>query len=246
MSAEQHLRIPLADSKIAYARLRGGWNRPLVIFAHGNSASMGDALPYEISKFLGTRGYSVLRFNFYGDAPDARKLAGITLTDQVHDLASITAFARENGAKNITLMGHSFGGLTILMSGDLDVDTAVLLDPAYPTKDAFKTAVLVPELGLYHRPDRRVDYLLNPVMVEQYWSLKPEDFLTGYHAPSLIISAGGAKPEYKRKYLAVLKKHGVEAELVEISEADHGFSTDEAMEQMLKHSLEWLTSRSTA
>lgn len=125
---EKKIEVPLEGELHLKATLHGDWDDPLVVLLHGRPGSEYSALPYVASRFaLG--GFATLALNFYHSTPNTRDLVGCTLQDQANDFDKVVDYAREQGAKHIQAVGHSYGGLTILRS-TAQIEGAALWDPS--------------------------------------------------------------------------------------------------------------------
>lgn len=88
---------------------------PLVIVCHGFTGSKeGRGQAVEMGEQLEDRSYSTLLFDFAGSGASEGENRERTLSNQVEDLASAVAWARQEGFKRIIISGRSFGGSTVL------------------------------------------------------------------------------------------------------------------------------------
>jgi alpha-beta hydrolase superfamily lysophospholipase len=105
-----------------------------VIIVHGftsNKEGSHGKIP-KAAERLTTMGLAVLRFDFSGcgeSDPDT-----ITVSKQVDDLKSATAFMRGKGYTEIALVGSSLGGLVSILAYDKDIKTMALWAPVTKAK----------------------------------------------------------------------------------------------------------------
>ena len=105
------------------------WEAPsqsLIIMAHGSGSNKtAKGLFPKIAEVLQKENYNLLAFDFsgHGESDDAI----FTLQNSVDDLASIMAFAKEKGFKNVAFFGHSLGAYACLANYSPMVKTMVLI-----------------------------------------------------------------------------------------------------------------------
>ncbi|HSX01835.1 MAG TPA: alpha/beta fold hydrolase [Candidatus Saccharimonadia bacterium] len=235
------LTIPLRDGKTAYARLAGDWSKPLIVFVHGLTGSMDEILPYEAAKYFTKHDYGFLAFNLYDWREGSRHLANCTLAVHARDLDDVVAYAREQGAPTIHVVGHSYGGLTALLSSAQGFNSAILLDPAHPAVPPFDDVIYLKEIDGYLARGS-IDHVFSRVFVEENRNLKTEEIISQYHLPTLVVSAGdGILVDAGADYVDRLKDRVLARQSV-IAGADHCFTAEAAREQAFAEMLSWLQS----
>jgi pimeloyl-ACP methyl ester carboxylesterase len=126
---EKQIFLPTSNNKTILGKLRGPLRSPLVIFVHGLSSHLDHHIFFNGSRYFEKRGLSSFRFNLYGNSNHARKMIDCTLETCIYDLNRVVEHFRRRRIKQIFLVGHSLGGLTILLSKNLGYDSLVLWDP---------------------------------------------------------------------------------------------------------------------
>jgi dienelactone hydrolase len=127
----KNLRIKVDKKYAIHGRFTGSLKQPLFIVVHGLPCSMNETL-YEIAtQWFSEHGYATFRFNLYDWRKGSRQLVDSTPKTHAADLDAIVCYFRKRGVKKIFVAGHSFGGLTILLSKQQNFDAAVLWDPSY-------------------------------------------------------------------------------------------------------------------
>lgn len=236
---EREIKIPLSDGKVAYAKIRGDFTKPAIIFAHGLTGSMEEILPYEASKFFAESGFSFLRFDFYSWWDDGRKLGDCTLSTHASDLDDVVEYARSQGAPKVYVIGHSYGGVATLLSRKQKFDGAVLLDPSHPSVGLFANAPYIKELKAYIW-NGNVDYVIGQEMVEMDRSLTASAIVSRYAKPTLLISAGaGSLVEGCTDYTQRLQPSATASHLT-ITGASHTFSDEDKRQEALEATLGWI------
>lgn len=131
VSPEKQIVIPIENSNLHInGILRGTWDQPLVILIHGLACDNRGLLPFLLARLLHEHGFATLRVNMYDRTDDTRDMIDCTMETHTEDLSRIVAYVRKQHSPQVFAVGHSYGGLTIL-SGDAELDGAVLLEPSH-------------------------------------------------------------------------------------------------------------------
>lgn len=240
---ERRIKIKIPGiKKCIYGVLRGSLSRPLVVFVHGLTGHMNEHIFYNGARFLESHGFSSFRFNLYSFEPDARKLDECTLQTHADDLDVVIAHLRKTGVRKIFVIGHSYGGPTILLSRRKDFDGVVLWDPSYAESGSLaKEAVYIRALDKYY-----LDWSCKKIVGKEMFAFskqmnarRSKAWIASLHVPVKIIVAGkgeilarGGKGFYdaanRPKDFAIIKG------------ADHNFNVDGTEEQLFKETLGWI------
>ena len=102
----------------------------LIIFVHWLTSSKDEEMFVQWEKFFNENWFSTLRFNFYGDWPEERKLNEIWLQDNIDDVNSALKFWKELGYKSIFLVWHSYGWIANLYANLSNVTWLLMWDPS--------------------------------------------------------------------------------------------------------------------
>lgn len=238
---ETNLKIPTQDGKMIYARLRGPIDKPLVVFVHGLGGRMDQHIFYNGARFLKKHGISSIRFNLYSWEADARKLDECTLKIHSSDLDTVIAHARQNGASKIIVIGHSYGGPTILFSKDKNYDAVVLWDPSYGYPDSFKRSEYVEALRLY-KATWEFNVLIGEKMIEEAKNIEhwEDEAIRNLRVPIKIISAGQSHlVKGCKRYFELANEP---KEYVVVEGAGHTFDEEGAEERLLEETFSWISS----
>lgn len=236
---EQLIKIPTSDNKIIYGRLRGLLDKPLVIFVHGLGGRMDQHIYYNGVRFLEKNNISSFRFNLYSWEDDARNLSDCTIEIHSNDLDAVISYFRKKGVKKIFVVGHSFGGPTILLSKHKDFNGVILWDPSYGEPKSFQDTKYLESLKMY-RARWEFDVLLNKEMIEEGEGLKEKEerAIEEIHVPIKIITAGDSfLQDGGEKYYQLANEP---KKLVVIKGAGHTFDEDGAEGELFQETLEWI------
>lgn len=234
---EKELKIKTSDKKQIYGILRGSLHKPLVVFVHGLTGNMNEHQFFNGARYFEKKGFSSFRFDLYSWQKDARKLHNCTLQTHADDMDRVVEYFRRKGVKKIFVVGHSYGGKTILLSHKKGFDGAALWDPSNNFHPLFDKSRYVKSLGGYIKKDESpYAVLMGKRMVEQEKKF-PWKKIKEIHVPIKIIVAGegvlirGGKQYYeaanKPKAFAVIK------------DASHYFDEDGAEERLFQETISW-------
>lgn len=237
---EKQIKIPIENKKYIYGTLRGSLNDPLVIFVHGFTGDKEEHIFFNGSRFFESKGFSSFRFNLYHWEKDARKLEDCTLSLHAKDLDFVIDYFKGKGAKKVFVVGHSFGGLTVLLSKGQSFNAAVLwdtsIDPTLVTKGKY-----IKELGSFYLNSQDVNAFGQTVgkeMVDENKKLKPFELMEKFTKPVKIIAAGkGVLINGGKKYFELAKGP---KDFAVISDATHNFDEDKTEEKLFQETYSWL------
>ena len=235
---EEELKIPIGAKKYIYGTLRGSLANPLIIFVHGFTGHKDDHLFFNGARFFEKHGFSTFRFNLYHWTKDSRKLEDCTLSLHGKDLDTVVKYFRNKGVNKILVIGHSFGGLTILLSKAKDFEAAVLWDPATDPAEVTK-AKYIKELDRYYVTEEGYyGFTISKVMYEENKRLKPFELIKKFKVPVKIIVAGkGILVKGGKKYFQMTNKPKAFAI---VPRAIHSFNEDDTEQQLFNETLKFL------
>lgn len=113
---------------------------PLVIICHGFTANCNRPLLTDIADDLQEQGIASLRFDFNGHGKSEGEFQNMTVLNEIEDLKDVISWAQtQNWVENISLLGHSQGGVVVSMTagelGDGVIKNVVLMAPAAVLRD---------------------------------------------------------------------------------------------------------------
>ncbi len=233
---ETEFKIPIPGTKFnIYAKQYGSLDRPVVIFVHGLTGHMDEHPFYNGARYFHEYNISSLRFNLYDWQKDARKLTDCTLKTHASDLNAVIDHLKQQGAKILFAVGHSYGGPTILLAEQAKLRAVVLWDPSYG--DIFDNAEYIKELNAY-RIRWGTDILIGADMYEERKQLGWDNLTINLETPLKIISAGKGEL-LKGSKIYIEKAKGPTAHTI-IKNAGHNFNEEGTAEELFKETLEWL------
>lgn len=238
---EEPFALATPDGKRIYGTLNHSRNPNgnLVILSHGLTGCAYEYIHLIARDRLATAGYDVVQFNYYSAFEDARKLFECTIQTHIDDLHLIYQHFGPAYQK-LFCCGHSYGGLTLLLS-NLDLNAQAFWDPAYQMYKTYwakrikyflgtDTPCLVG--GSYH--------VINPKMIERDMEIDEKELMArtqSVQAPSLVVNAGNSDIETQRSGLfgtLTCKK-----KFVEVEGADHCFTSGHTVYELLNETVAW-------
>lgn len=113
---------------------------PLVIICHGFSGNCQRPFINDLSQSIVAQGMATLRFDFNGHGHSDGEFKDMTVLNEIDDLKDVIAWARRQPwVKDISLVGHSQGGVVVSMVsgelGDKVIKAEVLLAAAAVLRD---------------------------------------------------------------------------------------------------------------
>lgn len=245
---EKQIKIKTSGNKYIYGVLRfpegitskNIFNeKPLVIFVHGLTGHKNEHHFFNGARFFTEHGWLAFRFDLYGDENHSRHLQDCTIETHAGDLDSVIDYFKNRGVSKIFVAGHSYGGLTILMSKKKRYDAAALWDTSYAP--SFKNAKYVKEI-LSYVEDWGVAFVFSKDMMEeakQLTSEKCDGLIKSLKVPVKIIVAGkGELISGGRKYF---KAANEPKSFTIIKNATHCFDEDGTEEQLFQATYGWFS-----
>lgn len=234
---EKEIKIPIGKKKYIYGILRGALNNPLIIFVHGFTGHKNEHQFFNGARFFEKKGFSSFRFDLYNWHKDARKLEDCTLSLHGKDLDMVVTYFRKKDVKKIFAAGHSYGGVTILLSRKRDFDAVVLWDGT-GDGDTPINARYLKELNRYYFDEWSYGFTVGRAMYKENKKLKPSKLIKDVYVPIKIIvaGAGGLIDDGKRLF----RNANEPKDLAMIKGATHVFDEDGAEEELFKETYNWV------
>lgn len=127
-------------ARLSLPAMQKGDKCPIVIFSHGFGGDMTFHLFEPLTENLNQIGIGVMKFDFNGCGQSDGKFEDMTVPNEIEDLINVIAFVRQlSVTKNISLLGHSQGGVVTSMAsgqcGFPQIECEVLLSAAAVLRD---------------------------------------------------------------------------------------------------------------
>lgn len=168
---------------------------PLVIVVHGFTGHMEERHILAVSQAAREAGMATLRVEMYGHGKTDGSFEHHTILDWVLDLLYVISYAEKLPfVSDIYLMGHSQGGLTLMLAAGLKADrirAIIPLSPAISIRERCRSGKL---FGGTFDPDRIPDSLtlgsgrvISGDYIRTGKDLPIEQAIDAFHGPVLIV-----------------------------------------------------------
>lgn len=188
------------------------------------------------ARYFEKKGYASFRFDLYGYRNNQRNLQDCTLETHADDLDTVVRALKEKGMHSFSLVGHSFGGPTVLLSKAAHrASSIVFWDPSYRTNwDGVKR---IPGTRFARMP-RGKEVLIGQRMMQHTLTMDWDALIPAITVPIKFVLAGaGHLLHTRRAYYAKARKPKA---LTIIPKADHIFSIDGTEEKLLTETVHWI------
>lgn len=224
----------------------GKKNFPLVIICHGFTGNKNEKLLTTLADDLENLGIASIRFDFNGHGESEGDFQDMTVLNEIEDAKKVYAYVRNlNGVTNISLAGHSQGGVVAsMLAGELgakNIKSLVLLAPAAVLRD---DAIRGGFMGVQYNSIDIPEYVeifngqklgRNYIKVAQ--TLPIYETAEKFTGKAFMIHGTGdviVPYTYSLSYKKVLKNSEIEL----LKNFDHGFNQD--VPKVARLAAEWL------
>jgi len=236
-------RIKTLDGKTIYGTYTHASDKILIIFVHGLTGHQNEHIFYNGAKFFTAQGYSTFRFDLYGGGNNARSIRDASLALHTKDLDTVVRYFSKK-FKSIILIGHSFGGPTILRADLRRVSAIMLWDPSEKNseKGFLKSVKYEKSIGCY-AGKWNFEPLMSKQQVRDITHLPSAKVLvSGIHRPICIIAAGkGTLTQGCKEYF---RHANPPKKLIVIGGATHCFDEEGTEKELFRQTLRFLTTNS--
>lgn len=237
---EENFSLPTGDGKKIYGIINYSSQAKsdrIVVLSHGVTGSPHEHIHYCARRYFNQYGYDVVRFAYYASADDARKLHDCTVRIHANDLNAVLDYFRHK-YKKLFVAGHSYGGLAILFANPEATAFSFWDSSFLPT---FLGSVAKPLPGTnYYTLNFGTLNLLGKAICDEAKNLtetQVQNLAGQIKAPSQVIIAGQAK--FEKNPYALYEALKCRKELLEIKDADHRFTTNNTLDELLDKTHEW-------
>ena len=235
---EKEIKIKTKDKKLIYGTFLEGRKSStrLVIFCHGFTGNSNEHILFNGASFFSEKGYDTFRFDLYGGHKNARHFETTSLALHGRDITTVVSHFKKQ-YKKIYLVGHSFGGPSIVLADTKLVDAIVLWDPSFILfKEEKKDLPRDKELD-FHVTNWGMRIIIGDRFIEQLFSMT--DYGTSVASvvrPTKVIVAGTGNKN-ARQYMDHLK---APKSFIRVPNADHCFNNHKAEKRLFEETYEWI------
>ena len=234
---EKDLKIKTGD-KYIYGTIFSADKRAdrLVIFVHGFTGHRNEHIFFNGSKYFVDRGYDAFRFDLYTGSKKARHFEETKISMHGKDITTVIKHFKR-AYKKIYVIGHSFGGTSLLFIDTSLVNALVFWDASYIIPDKERK-----DFKYYRHFDAYLlDYGMRCVVGKSFVK-ELSDFpdcgrlISNIHLPvKFIITKGNMK--YGKKYFSEANSPKA---LVVMPKADHNFNHHNDEEKLFDETFDWI------
>src|SRR3989344_4946293 len=236
---QKNITIKTEDNHLIYGILNSRKkSNKLIIFVHGLTGNKNEHIFFNGSKFFAENGFDTFRFDLYTWKDKGRKLSECTLKIHTIDTNTVVKHFKKKYRK-IFLVGHSYGGLTILQSDVSGVSGLVLWDSASLTNVSW-----ISEKNYNKHLDAYImkwgnEFVIGKEMFEETRKFpKPGELMKRINVPIKIICAGKASLVDDGKLFFKYAKNPKEFSI--IKGAGHTFSEEGSEEELFAETLKFV------
>ena len=200
--------------------------RALVIFCHGFLATRNQHIFFNGAGYFSQKGFDAFRFSFYGGEKGARHFEQATFTQHGSDIATVVKFFRKSYDR-IYVIGHSFGGTSLLFTDQKNIDGFVFWDASYVDPEVERRDIPFNRAVGGYLLDYGWRTVVGKPFAEEIFALSNcGERVAAIHKPVAFIGAGKANAGDAKKYFL----HANEPKFLSVVEvADHNF--DQAQDE---------------
>jgi esterase/lipase len=192
------------------------------------------------SWYFRNKGYAYFRCNLYHWDENARTLGKSDLFMHASDTEVIAAYLRRKGYKNLFAVGHSLGGLTLLLSDNSIFKAMSLWDCSSLLKFPFHKRLKKIRGSKYYYLPGSYELLIS----EQYkkgFELFPGELelMANVKIPTQICYASSKDAVLSDSSKQYFKAATCEKELVAIKGASHSFTEERIGEVLFQKTVDW-------
>lgn len=235
---EKDLILTTSDKKKIYGRMRGVSKDFLVILVHGLCGHMDEYQFYNAARYFEKRKMSAFRFNLYDWKKGARTLNECSFDVHAADIDFLVSRFKKQGYKKVFVVGHSFGGPSILHSKKKQFDGAIFWDPSFDEKLKWFDDTDISDNKKTYMQTWAYSVEVPRIFIEQIRLFKPTQIIQTLNKPTLFVTAGKGVLQRVRK---TFEAACAPKELRVIKNAGHSFQEDGTAEELYKVTGDWVS-----
>lgn len=237
---EKEIKIKTKDGKYIYGTLGSASKKSekLVVFVHGFTGHRNEHIHFNGAQYFKKKGFDTFRFDLYGDGKGARLLRDTKISLHGEDITTVLKYFKKS-YKKIHLVGHSFGGTSILFADTSLVSSVIMWDASYiEWSEEEKDFPYNKAIDAY-TPNWGVEYIIGKEFVEELKHF-PDcgEMISKITVPIKFITAGNkGNMKAGKKYFA---KSNQPKEIFDIKTADHCFNNPVDETKLFDETYAWL------
>lgn len=233
------IKIKAKDKFVIYGDLLSASKRSnkLVIFCHGFTGNRNEHIHFNGAQYFTKKSFDTFRFDFYGDKKGARHFENTKISQHGHDITTVINYFSKK-YKKIYLIGHSFGGTSLLFADSSKVSAMVFWDASYIEQREEKKAFPYDKTRGGYNIDWGMSVIVGKDFVEELLDF-PDcgDLVKKIHAPVKFIGAGKSDFLNSKKYFS---NSNEPKSIAVIKDADHNFNSPDTEQKLFEETYDWV------
>lgn len=238
---EQEIKIKTPDKKTIYGILNKTKRKKalgLIVYVHGLPSDINDYTYLASARQFAKKGYDTLRIALYYWKPNARILSDCSLETHATDLRTTLDLYMKKYDR-VFLIGHSWGGPTIMETDCTGVKAISLWDPSYNSNKWWPDATY--KKSNLHFMKGSFEFIISKAMNDAAIRMDMKYCQSLSKRVTLPLQVLHAKKNgilYKFKESYHTHAHGP-TDYHLIAEADHSFLDETALKKAVEYTHQW-------
>ncbi|MBI2084781.1 MAG: alpha/beta fold hydrolase [Candidatus Aenigmarchaeota archaeon] len=219
-----------------------------VIIAHGFTGYKREVQIVNCARSLAKEGFATLRFDFRGSGSSDGLFRDMTISGEVSDLEKAIEFMKKKGYNKIGLIGHSLGGLVVILVNKKYISTIVLWAPSISIKKLI-TMLLGRKIKTIEKQGyapiswdgKAIEFIVGKTFWEEVKNKFPDvtEHLLSLKIPKTVIYGSKDMENNLKTGVDMRKLLYPSNNLKIIKNADHTFSKYEYEKPLIDYTIKW-------
>lgn len=213
----------------------------IVIFVHGFTGNRNEHIFFNGAKYFTNKGFDTFRFDLYSHKDGARHFENTKISLHGEDVQDVVNYFKDKYEK-IYLVGHSYGGTSLLFVDPKNISAFVFWDASYIDWNEEQNDFIYDKNLDAYRINWGIQYVVGKGFVGELKNF-PDcgDLVNKIDKPVLFITTGKGKEGNSRAGEKYYAKANEPKSLVNIEDADHNFNSLESEDKLLEETYGWIT-----
>lgn len=215
-------------------------SKELIIFVHSFTGGQNEHIIFNGARFFTYKGFDTYRFNLYaGEYKNTRHFHDTKISLHGQDIDTVVKHFRKEYEK-IYLIGHSYGGTSLLFVDQNNVNSFIFWDASYidSSNNGTKEMKYNKNLGKYVL-DYGVEILVGKPFVDELRNFPDcSELISKINKPVFIITAG--RKGNSKAGIKYFKSANNPKKLINIEGADHNFNNWDDEDHLFKETYKCL------
>lgn len=237
---EKFVKIKTKDGHIIYGTLNAAEKKSdkLIIFVHGFTGHQNEHIFFNGARYFTDKGFDTIRFDFYAGEKGARNFRDTKISQHGKDITTVVKHFRKK-YKKIYVVGHSYGGTSLLFVNQDLVEGFVFWDASYIEWSEESNGMKYDEHLDAYILNEGIEHIVGKGFVEELKNF-PDcgELISKINKPVFFVTAG-RKGNSKAGKIFYSKANQPKT-LINIMTADHCFNNLKDEDKLHKETYEWI------